>query len=170
MSDAKVEVGACGEVPVCPDNVQQGLRDFDARLRCVFNTRRSVWEIQERLKSSGAWSHVMFWHDGPWNQMAYRPLPFTAEPLIHAIQRTDLQRAGVGFHEFSRSLEAEGAGNRARAMASNRLERARKLKEFMAWVRNRWQISARRAQMGGRLGQQALRERGDVLRDLGLRR
>ncbi len=169
MSDAVVSVGRVGEVPTCPKNIQDGLRDFDSRLRCVFNTRRSVWEVQEHLRRSGRWSHVFFWCDGPWNAPVYRPLPFTAEPLIQKLREVDLQRSSVGLREFAANLEAEGASKRAKAAIVTRYEIARKMQAYLQWARRRMPTIMRRMEMGGAAAQDALRERNEAVTDLGLR-
>jgi hypothetical protein len=167
--ELQVEVGRVREVPTCPDNIQVGLRDFDSRLRCVFNTRRSVWEVQEQLKSSGKWSHVFFWHDGPWNAPAYRPLPFTAEPLIARLREIDLQRSGTGLRQFNDLLEAEGAEKRARLTVAARAERAKKLEGYLQWMRRRLPTVLRRFELGGRPRLDAMQERQQALNDLSLR-
>jgi hypothetical protein len=167
--ELQVEVGRVREVPTCPDNIQVGLRDFDSRLRCVFNTRRSVWEVQEQLKSSGKWSHVFFWHDGPWNAPVYRPLPFTAEPLIARLREIDLQRSGTGLRQFNDLLEAEGAEKRARLTVAARAERAKKLEGYLQWMRRRLPTVLRRFELGGRPRLDAMQERQQALNDLSLR-
>lgn len=167
--ETAVEVGRCGEIPRCPDNVQRGLQEFSSRLRCVFNPRRRLWEIQEELRSSGTWSHVLFWHDGEYPEYVYRPLPFTAEPLIQAVQKLDLVRMGTDLKSFAKALDAENDHKRMRAAVVNRVERARKLSSYMTWARRRAALLFGRAQRGGAAAREANQERHDVLRDLGLR-
>ena len=167
--ELQVEVGRVREIPTCPENIQAGLRDFDSRLRCVFNTRRSVWEVQEKLKSSGLWSHVFFWHDGPWQAPEYRPLPFTAEPLIARLREIDLQRSSTGLRQFNDILEAEGAEKRARMTVAARAERAKKLEGYLHWLRHRMPTVLRRFEMGGPARQDAIQERQQALQDLSLR-
>lgn len=158
------------EVPRCPDNVQRRLQEFDRRLRVVFDIRQRVWQIQEQLKN-GSWSHVMFWADGPWNDLRFRQLPFTADPLIAEILKRDITRSGVrDVKQLVRELEERGARERAKMLEDQQRIQRDQLRRYAEWAYRRAEDLVRMFKVGGRSRAAAIRERQDVLRDLGLRR
>lgn len=160
------------EVPRCPENIDRRLKEFDRRLRCVFNTRFRVWQIQEQLANSGAWTHVLFWHEGHWSAMEFRQLPYSAEPIIAEILKRDFGRtAGLrSVGELAKKLDADGATERARRLEMARDVAKDKLRRYAAWAYDRAAIVQRKFAVGGRSRTQALKERLSILRDLGLRK
>lgn len=165
-----IEVGL-QEVPRAPENVQRRLREFDKRLRVNFNTTRRVWEVQEWILSQQCWSHVCFWADGAFPNYTYRPLPFSAEPLLSEILKRDIKRChGVkSLGELSKKLEREGAAERASRLRLAQRSMAEKIVKWRQWAYERGDTIMRRYKIGGRDRTAAIQERLDVLRDLGLR-
>lgn len=166
MSD--LEFSGRQEAPKAPENIERRLKDFDPRLRLVFNVRKGVWQIEEFLKTSGTWSHVLFWHDGPWDKMEYKPLPFGAEPLILEIQKRDIQSRGGDLLSFAKQLDEAGASERASKARNAQDMMADKYKKYVQWAIERSGIVQRRFNIGGRSATQAIKERESVLRDLRL--
>jgi hypothetical protein len=164
-----IEVGL-QEVPRCPENISRRLREFDRRLRCEFNVQQRVWQIQEQVKN-GSWTHVCWWADGPWHSLQFRPLPFSAEPLIQEVIARDITRSSSrDVKALAHRLDAEGAVERSRRLQVANKERKDKMRRYAEWAYRRAADLLRMYQKGGRSRTAAIRERVDVLRDLGLRR
>lgn len=160
------------EAPRCPDNVQRGILEFDRRLRVTFNTHEGVWQIQEQVQNTGQWTHVLFWHDGPWQQMKYRPLPFTAGPLIEEVTKRDMLRVHRcdSVKSLARKCDAIGAAQRASRLARACEERNEKARKYADWAYRNAERLTRMYAKGGRSAQAAIQERTDALCDLGLSR
>lgn len=157
------------EAPKAPESLNEQLRAFDPRLRVEFNIQKRLWQVQERLRD-GVWTHVLFWHDGTWQAPVFRQLPSSADPLIREIQKRDIERHGGNLLEYARSLDAVGAGHRAKMALKNREMMKDTLRKYVTWTRDRMAVVQRKYRIGGRSRTQAIEERTSMLRDLGMLR
>lgn len=160
------------EVPRCPESITKRLQEFDRRLRCVFHVRERCWQIQEHLENSGQWSHVLFWHDGPWDKKEFRALPHSAEPLIVEILKRDFQRTSGArdVTELVKQLDEHGANERARRLEQANAMARDKMRRYAEWAYERAHVLQRRYAMGGRSRTRAINERLAIMRELGLRK
>lgn len=153
------------EVPKVPESFAERLREFDPRLRVVFNTTKRLWQVQEQIRD-GTWTHVLFWHDGTWDKPQFRQLPFTPDALIREIQKRDIENHGGNLLDYAKQLDAIGARQRAEKMRENGETMRRKFREYVGFLKSRMDTLRRRYAMGGRSREDAIKEREKFLREL----
>ena len=153
------------EAPTAPESFQSRLREFDPRLRVVFNTGKRLWQVQEQIRD-GTWTHVLFWHDGPWSAPEFRQLPFSPDALIVQIQKRDIESHGGNLPEYAKRLDSIGAGQRAERLRDNGEKMRHKFREYVGFLKSRMDTLQRRFAMGGKSREDAIKERDSFMRQL----
>jgi hypothetical protein len=160
----RAEVGP-QEVPRPPESIVSRLEAYDPRLELAFNTQHHVWQVWERLASGGL-SHVLFWHDGPWNAMQFKDLP-SGEHLIARISAIDwARRANTNPKAFMAEMRARGAAERAWRFDQARAVGSAKFRAAKRWYADNWTRLVRSFEMGGGSAKAAVRELRDARQDL----
>ena len=160
------------EFPQAPESIQKELREFDPRLRVVFNGHYGVWQVEQRLRD-GSWSHVMYWCDlidGDYKRKVRRDLPGTASPLIVEIQKRDVSKAerGGDILGHAKMLDEQNATERSRKMVEMSTERKRRFESWDRLMRNWAPRLVSMHNRGGGAAGRALKERFAIRRDLGI--
>lgn len=154
------------ELPSVPPDILRRLKEYDPDLDLVLNLQEGLWEVREWIPQAHRWSHCFYWHDGPWSAKVFKPLPYSAEPLLAKLGSIDWARTGGSAPQRLKEMKAKGAEKRAKAMEVARDEWRRKMAEYINYAKNNWDQWRRMRAQGGRAKEQAERARTDAAREI----
>lgn len=114
------------DAPSKPDGWDKALAEALPAVRVVWDHRKNLWVIEERLPDNGRWVYVAYWaryaHEHPIPQ--FKELPPTPEPIRKFLHAIDLAR-------MTRAVGTEGEQRLLRQMGENR-------REFLAGKKRQW--------------------------------